>query len=339
MRSTTFRAPAELLAREQAHRRMILVGVGGLIVLSMSPVFGHHLSASAELLLEGKDHLWRLCLIAAHQLAEPIHVLFHALVILGLLYAAYDRLIAWTKMRRVLRRLPAATPRPDDAYSQAAGLAGLNPERLRVVDGLPIPAFTAGLRRPRVYVTQSLEQRLSFEELTAVLAHEASHVERRDPLRLSLLRMLSCALFWLPALRRLAADAADEAEIRADDHAARRDPLVLASAILALGPNPRSATVPSSTAFHQPDLFERRVRRLAGEVVSPRSHVNRRSIAGALGILLLAWTAGVAVTHPLPSDSTRAHCEHHDGSPLGHLFCLGLIDAARPQDCPHTLTA
>lgn len=336
MSTTAFRAPAELVAREQAHRRTILVGVGGLIVLSMSPVFGHHLSASAELILEGKDHLWRLCLIAAHQLAAPVHLLFHGLIIAGLLYAAYDRLVAWTRMRRILGRLRAARPRPRDPFSRAASLAELNPDWLRVVDGLPVPAFTTGFLRPRVYVARSLVQRLSFDELTAVLAHEASHAGRRDPLRLSLLRMLSCALFWLPALRRLAADAADEAEIRADDHAARRDPLILASAILALGQNSEPLRVSPGSAFQQPDLFERRIRRLAGEVVSPRSHVNRRSVAGAFGILLVAWTAGVLVTHPLPAAGSRAHCEHHDGSPLGHLFCLGFIHAVRAQDCPHT---
>jgi Zn-dependent protease with chaperone function len=336
MRSTAFRAPAEVLAREQAHRRMILVGVGGLIVLSMSPVFGHHISASAELFLEGRDHVWRFCLIAAHQLAAPIHLLFHGLIVVGLVYAAYDRLVAWSRMRAVLGRLPTKRPLPNDRYSQAAGLAGLNPESLRVVDGLPIPAFTAGLLRPRVYVARSLVHRLSFDELTAVLAHEASHALRRDPLRLSLLRILSCALFWLPALRRLAADAADEAEIRADDHAARRDPLILATAILALGQNPDSVRVSPGAGFQQPDLFERRVRRLAGEVVSPRSHLNHRSIAGAIAILVVAWTAGVLVTHPMPAAASHAHCEHHDGSPFGHLFCLGLIDAARPQDCPHT---
>ncbi|MGH7574617.1 MAG: hypothetical protein ACREM1_05735 [Longimicrobiales bacterium] len=149
--------------------------------------------------------------------------------------------------------------------------------------------------------------------------------------------MLSCALFWLPAVRRLAADAADDSEIRADDHAARRDPLILASAILALGQSPETARVSPGTAFQQPDLFERRVRRLAGEIVAPRSHVNGKSIVGALGILLIAWTAGVLVTHPLPT-AGRAHCDHHESSPFGHLFCLGLFEAVRPQDCPHTIS-
>jgi Zn-dependent protease with chaperone function len=332
-----FHASAQLRAREQSHRRAVLAGVAGLILLSMSPVFGHHLAAGAEVFLGGKDHLWRLCLIAAHELAAPVHLLFHLLVIAGVLFAAYDRTRAWLAVRRVLTRLAAAKPEPQDPYGRAARLAGLHPGSVRVVDGLPSPAFTTGILRPRVYVARSLSKELSFEQLIAVLTHEASHVFRRDPLRLSLLRALSCTLFWLPAVRRLAADAADEAEIRADDHAACRDPLVLASAILALGRWRETVGLHAGVAFQHVDLLERRVRRLAGEVVAPRSHLNRRSILGACAVLLVGWTTGALVTHPLPADmqSASTHCEHHTGGPLDHLFCLGLSLAERPADCPH----
>ena len=41
-------------------------------------------------------------------------------------------------------------------------------------------------------------------------------IARRDPLRLSLMRFLACTLFYIPALRRLADDLTDEAEIEAD---------------------------------------------------------------------------------------------------------------------------
>ena len=107
---------------------------------------------------------------------------------------------------------------------------------MRVVSGLPTPAFTVGWLRPRVYVDAALAGLLTADELAAVLAHEEAHVARRDPLRLSALRFLACTLFFLPALRRLAADAADEAEIAADDRAAglagAGAPLALASAIV-----------------------------------------------------------------------------------------------------------
>ena len=106
-------------------------------------------------------------------------------------------------------------------------------------------------------------------ELNAVLAHEQAHVVRRDPLRLAALRFLACTLFWLPALRRLADDVTDEAEIAADDIAAGDQPLVLASAILRvaswrdLRAGPLGAI--GATGFTCRDLLERRIRRLAGE--------------------------------------------------------------------------
>ena len=108
---------------------------------------------------------------------------------------------------------------------RAARAVGLDPAVLWVVRGLPNPAFTIGWIRPRIYVTSDLSRELNEGELRAVLAHEGAHVGRRDPLRLGLLRFLAHVVFWIPALRRLAADMADESEVQADDVAARHDPL------------------------------------------------------------------------------------------------------------------
>jgi len=190
-----------------------------------------------------------------------------------------------------------------------------------------------------VYVARALVERLSPPELEAVLAHEAWHVDRRDPLRLSLLRFLSCVLFWLPAVHRLAEDIADEAEIRADDRASRGRPLELAAAILTLAQWARpTATAHDGVGFDDRDLLDRRVRRLAGENVVPKSRVTRRSIVGAVMALALAWTSGAAMAHPLPSDvrDHPEHCEQHGAAAIFHLFCLGLSSPTNSH-CPHRL--
>ncbi len=163
-------------------------------------------------------------------------------------------------------------------------------------------------------------------------------MERRDPLRLSMLRFLSCMLFWMPVERRLADDIADEAEIRADDRASRDRPLELASAILALAQWVRpAATWHGGVGFDERDLLDRRVRRLAGEDVTPRSRVTRRSLLGASLLLAIAWTSGAAVAHPLPGEVTGQpeHCEQHDTSAVRHLFCLGALVSWNHRDCPH----
>jgi Zn-dependent protease with chaperone function len=173
---------------------------------------------------------------------------------------------------------------------------------------------------------------LTERELAAVIAHEGAHARRRDPLRLSLLRFLACMLFWVPALRRLGSDIAAEGEVLADDHAAARHGLALASALVQLAGWERARTG-LGVGFTDGDLLERRVLRLTGEEVAPRSGVTRRSLAGAGVALLLAWSSGVAAAHPLPTGHD-AHCHDHSRAAVFHLFCDSCLHG-RSDFCPH----
>lgn len=332
-----------LITREQAHRRATLLGIGLLIFFVMSPLFGHHLLPGTEVLLAGKDHLAALCMVALHALLAPVHGFFHLLFVVGVLYALWDRFRAWRDARRVLATLEVSSPEPGGAFWDAARAAGGDPGMLRIVRGLPNPAFTVGWLRPRVYVARELADALSAEELTAVLAHEGAHVRRRDPMRLSLFRFLTCALFWIPALRRLADDLVDEAEIQADDVAAAEHPLALASAILALARWPEARpTLEAAVGFHRYDLLDRRIRRLVGEETPLASHLTRRSLLGATAALLLVAGSGVVMAHPLPGQVASGHhpehCADHGSTAVAHLFCLGLGVVPASGECPHAHT-
>ncbi|MDQ3556565.1 MAG: M48 family metalloprotease, partial [Gemmatimonadota bacterium] len=320
---------ARLVSREQTHRRTVLLWIGVLLLLVISPLFSHHLFRGTEAILAGRDHLGALCLIALHTLLQPVHELFHLLFVAGLLYAAWDRLRTWNRAREVLGVLDVRTPEVGDAFWCAARSAGVEPGAVRVAQGLPTAAFTVGWLRPRVFVAASLADRLEPNQLTAVFAHEGAHALRRDPLRLSLLRFLTCTLFWIPALRRLADDIADEAEIQADDAAAAGQPLVLASAIVALARSMEEFTVPyAAVGFHRSDLLERRVRRLLGEEPLPGSHLTRRSLVGATAALIVVFVSGAVMAHPLPAQTPSSHsehCEHRSLSLFDITEPLGLL--------------
>lgn len=294
-----------LVMREQRHQRRVLLSLAALLVLSISPVVGHHMLRGVSLLPRSLDRVGDFCITSLHRLFEPVHALSHALLYAGLAWAVVDRVRASLAHRRVMRALIVRHPAPATPVARATNTIGFAVARVRVVDGLPTPAFTSGWWTPTVFIAGWLPDRLTQTELEAVLSHEAAHVLRRDPLRLFLLRTLSRLLFWLPALHRLTEDWADEAEIAADDVAARTHALPLASAILAMvGEHTSEDTVATAIGFQHADLLERRIRRLAGEDPAVGTHVSWGAVAGAAAALIVVWSAGVVVTHPIPQLGT-----------------------------------
>jgi len=323
--------------REEWHRRVMLLGIATLLLLSTSPVFGHHVTDAGQALLDGTEHIGTLCMAALQTLLSPVHGFFHFIIVAGVLYAVWDRARSARASGRILNAVRHYPCRNGDAFSQAAASVGVDARMLCIVPGLPVPAFTVGWLRPRIYLASSLAEVLPHAELAAVIAHENAHARRRDPLRWSLFRFLACSLFWIPALRRLASDLDDEAEVLADDAAAERDPLALASAILTLAKWPGVALRHDAVGFHRYDLIARRVQRLAGEPARPRSHVTRRSLASAALALTLVWMSGAAVTSAEhdPAAMLRQHCQHHHGNVPGHLFCGTVSFSPLDPDCRH----
>ena len=328
-----------LVEREHRHRRWLLLGLGGLLVMSTMPVFWHHMVPPMGW-WPALDHVGAVCVRAVELLLSPVHEGFHLIVVTGLAYAVVDRGRALWMQRTTLLGLHSWRPEAGGVVARAAKAAGLPVDRVRVSSLLPNPAFTAGLLRPRVFIAESLVRTLSFQQLVAVLAHERGHVVRRDPLRLSLLRFLACTLFWLPALRRVSDDLADEAEILADDSAAAMGlRFHLAGAILALA-QWRVSRVPGVVGFAAGDLLDRRIRRLVGESAPVGTHVTWRSLAAAVAALALVWTSGVVMLHAtaLGAGTAATHCDHHETSPISHLFCLWSAEGTATHRCPHATT-
>jgi len=332
-----------------SRRRVLVLLISGLTLLATIPVIGHHALGAETNFLDGRDNLGSLCLVALHIILGPVHSGFHAALALGIVYAAADRGRAWLRMNRVIGKLDVISPLSIEPFRVATAAAGVDPAKVRIVDGLPNPAFTAGWWKPRIYLSAQLADTLSPAELERLVSHERAHLDRRDPLRLAVLRFFACMLFWMPALRKLAADVSDEAEFEADDIAASGKPLVLASAILTVAAWKQTPLPPAGAAgFSGYDLVEQRVRRLSGEVLPSRSHVTTRSLIAATAMLAAVVTSGVVVTHPLhpgahadlagsvpDGGGHRGQCRGHEEPVFFHLLCGGLPFGLGGVDCPH----
>lgn len=158
---------------------------------------------------------------------------------------------------------------------------------VKVIAGSRPEAFCAGYLRPTVYISIGALESLTGPELDAVLAHEYHHKLVRDPLRFALGRILSQALFFVPALRSLFARYADLAEVSADGaavqaSAGRQGPL--ASALLVF-----DASAPPGAS----GISSVRVDSLLGEPAHWQLPVwlMAASLAAVSALSLLVWLA------------------------------------------------
>lgn len=127
----------------------------------------------------------------------------------------------WRRLRRqvlgahrhVRVLLAACVPTPDRVV-RIADEVGLR--SVEVIDVSQLVALTRGWMRPEVIVSTGLLERLSDDQLRAVLAHEAEHVRRRDPLKLAVSRTAMAALWPFPLAKDLAAHVELTAEVAAD---------------------------------------------------------------------------------------------------------------------------
>lgn len=245
---------------------------------------------------------------------SPWELLPIGLFVGGLVYALADQVIQRRRVRRLVRAYDKRRPAADEPLHRLAVKHGLSSRVVLLEGHAPNPAFTAGLVRPRIYLSAALLEELSDSELRAVLRHEVWHLRRRDPLRFALLRFTARVFFWLPLVRALADDLIEEAELLADDFAAEEeDPLEVAGAVVKVARRAAGvlAVVPALRGLRP---IERRVRRLAGEEVHPESVVPWREALLSFTSILILWSSVGSggqwrpVTTTDAADTVGAHC-------------------------------
>lgn len=106
---------------------------------------------------------------------------------------------------RLHQGLRIATPLPETEYAplqeRFARIAAENGMSIPPVGVLPLQAplaFTTGLLRPRIYITEVLLDLLTVDEVMAVFCHELAHVRRRDNLWNWCIRLLRDMAWFVP---------------------------------------------------------------------------------------------------------------------------------------------
>lgn len=182
-------------------------------------------------------------------------------------------------------------------------------------------AFTVGLWRPQIVLSEGMVSSLTEDEVRAVLFHELGHVRSRDPMRLAVVRFLADALWFLPVARSLAKDFVDAVEEGADDWAveATRRPMELAAALVKTARAGVASPMSLASALAGNLSVEDRVERLLGMGVErrPGATIGRWVASGFIAVLLL-----VLVMLPFAGREAAARMAMEQAMrPMGTMSC------------------
>ena len=234
-------------------------------------------------------------LVPREWLGEANHCLDHVHVHLcALCGAPSPNLVATTLLVVVLAWLAWGLSR--GVRRAAAGLrtVGAMPARddgeLCVIDDARLVAFTAGLLRPRVYVSSAVAGEPG--RWRAVLAHERAHAARRDPL-VRLVARLATGLHLPAVAERVLAELEEAQELAADEDAADAvgDRTAVAAALVEWVKRARREDAEGALAFEGASL-ERRVRLL----LDPPRYVRARLVGSLASNLALAALVALVAT-------------------------------------------
>lgn len=164
----------------------------------------------------------------------------------------------WTTRRALQRWLRTAEP---------ISLPDVDIPAFAIASSFPIVAVV-GIVRPRLIVARAVIDACSADELDVILAHERSHVRRRDNAGRVLMWIVPDVLMWGATARRLEQMWQIAAEEAADTEAAGTRParrLRLAEALIRVArlasAGASTADIPASALYRGEDIVQR-VRRL-----------------------------------------------------------------------------
>ncbi len=157
------------------------------------------------------------CLFLPTHTDLGIHLLSYAFIgtiVLG----ASSTLVLWQRQwskTHMLPRNPALLHDPDSKLRPLTHHLGLK-GKVHLLDSEVFLCFCAGFISPRLYLSRGTVEKLTPEELEALLLHEKHHLESYAPLKMLAGKLVVSALFFIPVLQDIFKRYLIETEIAAD---------------------------------------------------------------------------------------------------------------------------
>ncbi len=278
----------------------MLIGTSAMLALLLGV-------AASRAILAGCPDGWHgidlACLFIPTHTDLGIHLLSYAFIGM-ILWGTSPWLVLWLRLwikMQWLTRNRVQFCALDSELEPLTRRLGLK-NKVQLLDfGAPL-CFCTGFISPHLYLSPWMTQKLTPEELEALLLHEKYHLENHDPLKVLLGRLVTSVLFFIPALQDVFKRYLIEKEIAADQNAIqyqghRRG---LAGVLDKLVQERSSAPI-EGLAVGGADALEYRIEYLKGHApqrVYPIPFPHLVTSFLATGLILATILAPLSGTHP-----------------------------------------
>jgi uncharacterized protein (TIGR03435 family) len=217
---------------------------------------------------------------------------------LGMEFVVTRRFRAWRVVRAAVR---ASTP----IRLATANLPTDTPIRSsRTV----LEPAVVGMWRPILLLPAGIEQRLTSEELDAVIAHEACHVSSRDNLTAGVQMLVECLFWFHPVVWWIGGRLIQERERACDEHVLGQlqNPRAYADGIVNVCKHYVGTPLPCVPGVSSSDLRRRIERIMRNETGEPVSRRTRIALGMAASLILIVPIVAGAVTAPPDAIASQA---------------------------------
>lgn len=186
-------------------------------------------------------------------------------------------------------------------------------KKIKVVDSIELLCFCAGILHPAIYISRATLQKLTINELKAVLIHEKHHLEHNAPFKMIVLRLISEVFFYIPALKELSHHYMILDEIQADNQVMTYPlgKLHLAQAFYKFADTPKGAQYLTTTFIENTyGAIEIRINRLSDTSLQPRLKISIPSLVVHIGLFIAIMVFLHTQTSLYAKEQPQSNCKN-----------------------------
>jgi uncharacterized protein (TIGR03435 family) len=210
----------------------------------------------------------------------------------------------WRRWQRVNARIRGVRPATSGREFDALRRLERGASQIALMKSATLEPGIVGIIRPVLVLPEGISDRMTDAQLEAIIAHELSHVRRRDNLAAAVHMLVEAAFWFHPLVWWIGARLVDERERACDEEVLRlgNDPQAYAEGILKVCEFYLESPLVCVAGVTGSNL-KNRIEEIMLHRIARKLNLGRKLLLGALGTAVVAGPLVIGLLNPAPSQA------------------------------------